>query len=329
MHNSKQNLKIQYYLTALTVIVFALKVVVFLMTHSLSVLSDTLESVVNIIATIVGSYSMYIAAKPKDKDHPYGHGKAEFVSSAFQGSLIIGVGCLIIYESIQSYFNPGTLHNLGNGFWILILIALINIGTALFVMRVGKKNNTTSLITSGKLFLIDFFTTFSVALGLLILMFTGIQKVDAIIAILLGAWVLYDGYKILRASLAGIMDEADMALLENVVAEINSNRNDQWIDLHNLRVIKYGPLLHIDCHLTMPWYLNVHEAHTVMDQFTDQVKSKFGDSVEFFIHIDGCMPFSCDICSIEQCEKRQAPFKQKLNWTMENVLANTKHQLIN
>ena len=79
----------------------------------------------------------------------------------------------------------------------------------------------------------------------------------------------------------------------------------------------------------MPWYLNVHEAHTVMDQFTDLVKSKFGDSVEFFIHIDGCMPFSCDICSIGQCEKRQAPFKQKLNWTMENVLANTKHQLIN
>ncbi|NDB30258.1 cation diffusion facilitator family transporter, partial [archaeon] len=252
-----------------------------------------------------------------------------FVSSAFQGSLIIGVGCLIIYESVQSYYNPGTLHNLGNGFWILILIALINIGTALYVMRMGKKNKTTSLITSGKLFLIDFFTTFSVALGLLILMFTGIQKVDAIIAILLGAWVLYDGYKILRASLAGIMDEADMALLENVIAEINDNRNDHWVDLHNLRVIKYGPLLHIDCHLTMPWYLNVHEAHTMMDQFTDLVKSKFGDSVEFFIHIDGCMPFSCDICSIRQCEKRQAPFQKRLNWTMENVLANTKHQLIN
>ena len=327
MHHSKQNLKVQYYLTALTVVVFALKVVVFLMTHSLSVLSDTLESVVNIVATIVGSYSMYIAAKPKDKDHPYGHGKAEFVSSAFQGSLIIGVGCLIIYESIQSYFNPGTLHNLGNGFWLLIVIALINISTALFVMRMGKKNKTTALVTSGKLFLIDFFTTFSVAIGLLILIFTGIQKVDSIIAILLGGWVLYDGYKILRASLAGIMDEADMALLENVIAEINTNRNNQWIDLHNLRVIKYGSLLHIDCHLTMPWYFNVHEAHQNMDQFTDLIKSKFGDSVEFFIHIDGCMPFSCAICSIATCDKRQNAFQKKLNWTMENVLANTKHQL--
>ncbi len=327
MHNLKKNLKAQYYLTALTVVVFALKMVVFFMTHALSVLSDTLESVVNIIATLVGSYSMYIAAKPKDKDHPYGHGKAEFVSSAFQGSLIIGVGCLILYQSIQSYFNPGTLHNLGNGFWLLIIIATINITTALFVLRMGKKNNSSTLKTSGKLFLIDFFTTFSVAAGLLILIVTGIQKVDAIIAALLGVWVLYDGYKILRASLAGIMDEADMALLENVIEELDANRNKNWIDLHNLRVIKYGPLLHIDCHLTMPWYLNVHEAHRVMDQFTDLIKSKFGDSVEFFIHIDGCMPFSCAICTLELCDQRQAPFQRKLNWSMENVLANTKHQL--
>ena len=328
MYNSKQNLKIQYTLTGLTVLVFVLKMTTFFITHSLSVLSDTLESVVNIIATIVGSYSMYIAGKPKDKDHPYGHGKAEFISAAFQGTLIIVVGCLIIYESIDSFMHPGTLHNLGNGFWLLIIIALINISTALYVIRIGNKNNSVALVTSGKLFLIDFFTTISVAVGILILIVTHIQKVDSIIAILLGIWVVYDGYKILRASLAGIMDEADLALLENVIAEMNANRNDQWIDLHNLRVIKYGSQLHIDCHLTMPWYLNVHEAHIVMDQFTDLIKRKFGDSVEFFIHIDGCMHFSCAICNIQNCEKRQNSFQKKLEWTMENVLANTKHHLL-
>ena len=327
MPNSKQNLKIQYTLTGLTVIVFVLKIITFFITHSLSVLSDTLESVVNIIATLVGTYSMFIAAKPKDKDHPYGHGKAEFISSAFQGTLIIIVGCLIIYESIDSFMHPGTLHNLGDGFWLLVLIALINITTALYVMRMGKKNNSMSLVTSGKLFLIDFFTTLSVATGILILMITNFQKVDSIIAILLGLWVVYDGYKILRASLAGIMDEADLALLENVIDELNANRNDNWIDLHNLRVIKYGSLLHIDCHLTMPWYLNVHEAHVVMDQFTDLIKSKFGDSVEFFIHIDGCMHFSCAICSLQVCEKRQHSFQKRLDWNMENVLTNHKHQL--
>jgi len=327
VHNFKQNLRIQYTLTGLTIIVFALKVVTFFLTHSLSVLSDTLESVINIIATLVGSYSLYIAAKPKDKDHPYGHGKAEFISSAFQGTLIIVVGCLIIYESIDSFTNPGTLHNINNGIWLLILIAIINISTAMLVMKMGKKNNSTTLIASGKLFLIDFFTTVSVTAGLLVYYFTHIQKADSIIAILIGIWVVYDGYKILRASIAGIMDEADMALLENVIIEINNNRIDNWIDLHNLRVIKYGSLLHIDCHLTLPWYLNVHEAHQVMDQFTDLIKSKFGDSVEFFIHTDGCMPFSCAICNLASCEKRQTLFEKRLDWNMENVLSNNKHQL--
>ena len=87
MHSAKQNLKVQYYVTGLSIIVFLLKTWTYLLTHSLSVLSDTLESIVNIVATLVGSYSLYIASKPKDKDHPYGHGKAEFISAAFQGSL--------------------------------------------------------------------------------------------------------------------------------------------------------------------------------------------------------------------------------------------------
>jgi len=327
MQSAKQNLRIQYYVTVLSVIVFLLKTWTYILTHSLSVLSDTLESVVNIVATLVGSYSLYIASKPKDKDHPYGHGKAEFISAAFQGSLIIGVGCLIIYKSIDSFIHPVSLHNLNKGLWLLVIIALINIVTAVFVIKLGKKNNSLAIISTGKLFQIDFFTTLSVAIGVLLLMLTGYDKIDAIIATILGFYIIYDGYKILRQSLAGIMDEADMALLEAVIEEINQSRNKQWIDLHNLRVIKYGTHIHVDCHLTVQWYLNVNQAHAVVDQFTSLIKSKFGDSVEFFIHTDGCMPFSCPICTIEECEKRQAPFQQKLDWTMENVLADIKHQL--
>jgi len=123
------------------------------------------------------------------------------------------------------------------------------------------------------------------------------------------------------------MDEADMELLEEVITEINSSRNEKWIDLHNLRVIKYGALMHIDCHLTVPWYYNVNEAHEAVDEFTRLIKNKFGDSVEFFVHTDGCMPFSCPICTIEACEKRKSPFEKKLNWNVENVLSDSKHQL--
>ena len=327
MPYSKQNLKVQYFVTALSIVVFLLKVVTYALTHSLSVLSDTLESVVNIVATLVGSYSLLVASKPKDKDHPYGHGKAEFVSAAFQGSLIIGIGCLIIYKAIDSFIHPVTLHNLNNGIGLLILIAVINLVTALVLNRIGKKNKSLAILSSGKLFQIDFFTTASVAIGIILLLITGYEKIDAIIALLLGIYVIYDGYKIVRQSLAGIMDEADMELLEEVIAEINLSRNEKWIDLHNLRVIKYGALMHIDCHLTVPWYFNVHEAHGAVDDFTRLIKNKFGDSVEFFVHTDGCMPFSCPICTIEACEKRKAPFEKRLDWNLENVLLDSKHQL--
>jgi cation diffusion facilitator family transporter len=324
---SKQNLKVQYFVTALTIVVFLLKVVTYVLTHSLSVLSDTLESVVNIVATLVGSYSLFIASKPKDKDHPYGHGKAEFVSAAFQGSLIVGIGCLIMYKAIDSFIHPVSLHNLNNGIWLLVVIAVINLVTALFLNGIGKKNKSLAILSSGKLFQIDFFTTASVAIGILLLIVTGYEKIDAIIALLLGTYVIYDGYKIVRQSLAGIMDEADMELLEEVIAEINLSRNEKWIDLHNLRVIKYGALLHIDCHLTVPWYYNVNQAHEAVDDFTRLIKNKFGDTVEFYIHTDGCMPFSCPICTIDNCEKRKSPFEKKLKWNLENVLSDRKHQL--
>ena len=327
MPSSKQNLKVQYFVTALTVIVFILKVATYVLTHSLSVLSDTLESVVNIVATLVGSYSLYVASKPKDKDHPYGHGKAEFISAAFQGSLIIGVGCLIIYKAIDSFIHPVTLHNLGSSIWLLALIALINLVTAIFLNRLGKKNKSLAILSTGKLFQIDFFTTATVAIGILLLLVTGYEKIDALLALLLGIYVIYDGYKIVRQSLAGIMDEADMVLLEEVIAEINLSRNAKWIDLHNLRVIKYGALMHIDCHLTVPWYYNVNEAHEAVDDFTQLIKNKFGMSVEFYIHTDGCMPFSCPICTIKNCEKRTAPFEKRLDWNLENVLLDSKHQI--
>ena len=327
MPYSKQNLKVQYFVTALTIVVFLLKVVTYILTHSLSVLSDSLESVVNIVATIVGSYSLLVASKPKDKDHPYGHGKAEFISAAFQGTLIIGIGCLIIYKAIDSFIHPFSLQNLNNGIWLVVIIAIINLVTALVLNRIGKKNKSLAILASGKLFQIDFFTTAAIAIGFILLLVTGYQKIDTLIALFLGMYVIFDGYKIVRQSLAGIMDEADMVLLKEVITEINLSRNAKWIDLHNLRVIKYGSLLHIDCHLTVPWYYNVNEAHEAVDDFAVLIQNKFSDSVEFFVHTDPCMPFSCPICTIENCEQRIAPFEKKLNWNIENVLSNSKHQL--
>jgi cation diffusion facilitator family transporter len=327
VQKSKQNLKIQFFVTSLSIILFVLKFVAYFMTHSLSVLSDALESIVNVLAGLIGLYSLYVASKPKDKDHPYGHGKAEFVSAAFEGSLIITAGGIILYESILTFFEPTSLHNLDNGIWVLLSTAVLNMAAGLGAKAIGKKNKSLALSSSGQHLLIDSYTTYAVVIGIGLVMYTGYTGIDAIIAIAMGLWIIYNGYKIIRESLAGIMDEADMALLESVIHELNLIRHPNWIDMHNLRVIKYGALMHIDCHLTVPWYFNVNEAHTAVDAFTNLIKNKFGDSVEFFVHTDGCMSFSCPICTIENCEKRKSPFQKKLEWNKDNVLSDLKHQM--
>ena len=327
MQKSKQNLKIQFFVTSLSIILFVLKFVAYFMTHSLSVLSDALESIVNVLAGLIGLYSLYVASKPKDKDHPYGHGKAEFVSAAFEGSLIITAGGIILYESILTFFEPTSLHNLDNGIWVLLSTDVLNMAAGLGAKAIGKKNKSLALSSSGQHLLIDSYTTYAVVIGIGLVMYTGYTGIDAIIAIAMGLWIIYNGYKIIRESLAGIMDEADMALLESVIHELNLIRHPNWIDMHNLRVIKYGALMHIDCHLTVPWYFNVNEAHTAVDAFTNLIKNKFGDSVEFFVHTDGCMSFSCPICTIENCEKRKSPFQKKLEWNKDNVLSDLKHQM--
>jgi len=297
------------------------------MTHSLSVLSDALESIVNVLAGGIGLYSLYVASKPKDKEHPYGHGKAEFISAAFEGSLIIAAGLIIFYESINAIFKPSELHSLDNGLWVLLVTAFLNLFAGLIAKKMGTKNMSLALVSSGQHLILDSFTTFAVSIGIGIVLLTNITGIDAVLAILMSFWIIYNGYKIIRASLAGIMDEADLALLEEVVGELNKNRNVQWVDLHNLRVIKYGSLMHIDCHLTVPWFLNVTEAHQVVEEFTSLIKNKFGASIEFFVHTDGCMSYSCPICLAENCAQRKAPFEQKLDWTIENVLSDLKHQL--
>ncbi|MFY8167206.1 MAG: cation diffusion facilitator family transporter [Sediminibacterium sp.] len=327
MQKSKQNLKIQFFVTALSIILFVLKFVAYFMTHSLAVLSDALESIVNVLAGIIGLYSLYVASKPKDKEHPYGHGKAEFISAAFEGSLIITAGIIIFYEAIMSFFEPNILHSLDNGIWVLLSTAVLNLVAGITAKTIGKKNKSLALISSGQHLVLDSFTTFAVTIGIGLVMLTNYAGIDTYIAILMALWIVYNGYQIIRQSLAGIMDEADVALLEEVIEELNKGRNEKWIDLHNLRVIKYGAQMHIDCHLTVPWYFNVNEAHFAVDDFSALIKNKFGDSVEFFVHTDGCMPFSCPICTIKNCDKRKEPFKQKLDWTMENVLSNLKHQL--
>ncbi len=325
MEEAKQNFKVQAWITVLSLVLFVTKIIAYYQTNSLAILSDALESIVNVVAGFIGLYSLYIAAKPKDLEHPYGHGKAEFISAAVEGTLIVASGLLIIYETVQNFILQRKLYSLDTGLYLVGATAIVNFIAGTICLNIGKKNKSLALQASGKHLQTDTYSTLAIIAGLVLMITTKLFWLDKVIAIGMSVFIIYNGYLIIRKSLAGIMDEADMDLLKQMLELLNANKRDNWIDLHNLRVIKYGSRLHVDCHLTVPWYLNVHEAHVEVEALEKLIRQKFGESIELFVHTDGCLPISCPICVKDDCPVRQQPFKQRLTWTLENILSDKKH----
>lgn len=326
MNSALQNFKVQKLVAFISIVLFLLKVLAWYLTGSVAILTDALESTVNVIAGLIGLYSLYVSAKPKDMDHPYGHGKAEFISAAIEGTLIAVAGVVIIYEAINNLFKAHSVQKLDYGIILVAITAIINYIAGALCERTGKKNNSLALIASGKHLKSDAYTTIGIVAGLILLYFTRLSWIDSALALLFAFIIIYTGYKIIRSSIAGIMDEADEQLLQQLVVSLNENRTSNWIDLHNLRIIKYGATIHLDCHLTVPWYFNVHEAHREIDGLSELVRKNFGESVELFVHSDGCLDFSCAICSKADCTVRKHPFTERVEWTMENILSDNKHK---
>lgn len=327
MNTGRENLRIQKWVVAVAVTLFLLKLLAWFLTRSVAILTDALESTVNVIAGFIGLYSLYVAAKPRDENHPYGHGKAEFLSAAVEGTLILVAGVVIIYESIQHFLYPRPLQKLDYGIYLVAITAAVNFIVGYISVRKGRMNNSLALIASGRHLQSDTWSTIGIIIGLALIWATGLVWLDSVVASLFALIIMYTGYRILRRSLAGIMDEADKEILEKMVALLNANRRENWIDLHNLRVIKYGGQLHIDCHLTVPWYFNVHEAHHEIDELGSLIRRESGDAVELMVHSDGCLDFSCSICTKKDCTVRKRPFEKQVPWTLKNILTNRKHQL--
>jgi divalent metal cation (Fe/Co/Zn/Cd) transporter len=122
-----------------------------------------------------------------------------------------------------------------------------------------------------------------------------------------------------------MMDEMDMGMVAKVIEVLQQNRPAQWVDLHNLRVIQYGSLMHIDAHLTLPWYQQVADADKEIHALEGLIQANFSNRVELFIHIDGCMPYQCKLCSMPNCEQRSQPLEAQLKWDIKNIWEDAKH----
>jgi len=295
------------------------------LTNSNAILSDAFESILNIGTSGFALYSLYLSQLPKDRNHPYGHGKIEFVTAGLAGGFILITGLFIIIKAMYNFFNPNLIFNLHTGIYLTVFSGSVHLVMGMVLLKRGKNYKNLVLESEAKHLLSDGLSSIALIVGLLLILFTGFIWLDQLVAIAMGGLIIYSGFGLLRKAIAGIMDEADLCLIDEIIKKLNTDRRPQWIDLHNFRVIKYGSKLHVDCHLTIPWYFNQVEGHEVISNFEKEVDRYCGDSVELFIHADPCEPPEmCRFCSMVDCDFRQFPLEESIDWNVENVTTNKK-----
>ncbi|MCB0677694.1 MAG: cation transporter [Saprospiraceae bacterium] len=327
-HTNRSSVRLQWLALSIGLLLMAGKFYAWWTTNSNAILTDALESIINVVAGGFALYSLLLAFKPRDLNHPYGHGKIEFLSAGFEGGLIFLAGISIIGKSCYNLLYPQQLGSLDLGMLVTALAGGVNFVLGWVLERRGKQFGSLILIADGRHLKSDAYSSAGLLVGLFLLRLTGIQWIDNATALLFGALILYTGYRLLRTSVAGIMDEADYQLVKSITQHLDQHRSANWVDLHNFRVIKYGSALHIDCHLTVPWYLEVKEAHNETKSMEKQVAHSCSTPVEVFVHTDPCAPpSSCTVCLKTDCPVRQADFIRRVSWSLENVLSNDKHSV--
>ena len=321
----RSNIRLQAWVLTAGIGLMSIKFLAWRLTHSNTILSDALESIVNVIAGSFALYSLWLAAKPRDPEHPYGHGKVEFISAGVEGGLVVLAGALIIWRAVQALLNHDHLHDLDTGIALAGAAGLLNLLMGVALKRRGRAAHSITMEASGEHLLSDAWSTVAMVCGLVLIHFTGLEWLDQLFAIVFACYIMYSGMRVFRRSVAGIMDEADPELTREVIAILEAHRKPQWIDIHNFRTIKYGRVLHIDCHVTLPLYYDLEKAHREIADIEELVNTQCAREVELFIHMDPCVPSSCPICSIGDCPVRKAAFAKRIHWTRDIAMVNRKH----
>jgi cation diffusion facilitator family transporter len=323
----RENLRFQTVILLVGLVLMAVKFTAWAITQSNAILTDALESIVNVSAGAFTLYGLWLTTKPSDANHPYGHGKIEFIAASIEGTLISLAGLIIIGKSTYNLIIPHEIHKLDIGLYLTAGAGLMNFALGYGAARLGKRNKSLPLQASGKHLMSDGWTTVGLIIGLSLIIITGQVWLDSVVAIIFGGVILVMGVRILRPSIAGIMDEADTEVLDNIIQVLEENRKPEWIDIHNMRVIKFGTRLHVDCHVTMPYYFEVKQAHDEVDAIEAVINRHNGEGVEFFIHVDPCRPEACPLCQMPECPVRQKPFTARVPWRLNNVAENQRHRL--
>ncbi|MBG6235805.1 cation diffusion facilitator family transporter [Pedobacter sp. CAN_A7] len=308
-----------------SILLMLAKFTAYFITNSNAILTDAAESIVNVLASSFAFYSIYLTTLPKDENHPYGHGKVEFFSAFVEGVLIGIAGIIIICKATYDLINPNVIRQLYDGAVIIGATGVINLLVGYFLINMGKKHHSLTLEADGKHLLTDSITSAGLVIGVVLIQLTQIYWLDGVISILMGAYIVYNGYRLTRKSVGGLMDESNTELVKDIVGIMQDNRSDSWIDVHNLRAQQYGADLHIDCHVTLPYYYDLNRVHQEISSIDKLINKNKGRTTELFIHTDPCLYECCHYCKVKKCPVRQDNFGGEIPWTLENVTKNKKH----
>ena len=305
----KGDIRLQRNVLLIGLVLMGIKAFAYFITNSNAILTDALESLVNIAAGTFSLFSLYYAAQPSDENHPYGHGKVEFISGIIEGTLIGLTGLSMIGKVGYNFFNPETIKSLDIGLALALFAGTINFVMGIRLEKQGIANKSMSLKSEGAHLKSDGYTSFGMVAILGIVYFTKLYWLDNILALAMAGYICYMGYRILRQSVAGIMDETDNEVNELAFSVVNAQRAPQWIDFHEFRVIRYGRSLHIDCHLVLPFYYTIKEEHVEVKQIEKLLSEGLDQPAEIFIHTDPCNESFCKQCQVANCAFRSEPFR--------------------
>ena len=250
---------------AVGVLVFAAKVAAWIVTGSVAVFSDAMESIVNVVAALLLVWSLRMAAQPADRDHPYGHGKAEFLSAGVEGALIIVAALLIGVQALRNLVVGSVPERLDTGMALVAGASLVNGVLGVHLVRVGRRTGSLALHADGRHILTDVLTSAGVLLGLLAVRVTGIHWLDPAVALAVALNIVREGWTLVRRALGGLLDEADEALLGRLALVFDGARPPEWIDVHGLRAWRSGAEAHVDLHLVVPRYFDAERLHRLQE----------------------------------------------------------------
>lgn len=306
------------------IVIAGFKCSAFFLTNSNAILSDVLESLINLAAGCFSLFSLYYAGKPRDALHPYGHGKIEFLAATVQGSLVFLAGAIIGIKALYNIFYPHPVQSIDSGILFVSLAAVGNFGLGMYLRNRGNKLDSLVLRSDGKRILMDAYSSAALVAGLGILYYTRLPWVDSAIAILAAVFIVRTGFQIVRHSVRGLLDAADSEILEDVVKVLQDNSRPAWIDIQNMRASDYGMYLYIDCHITMPWYWNLKEISEQVREAELLINQEFKERVELYVQAEPCRPSHCHLCRVENCSFRQQAYKGKKNWKLKEILEGEK-----